>query len=150
MRKHLMICIPMLLLLASCSSRRISRHKVPSVVLNTLQARYSNATNAQWEKDGILYEAEFDLNDGLEVTARIDETGKLLMEKQDVAVGELSREVLSVLQNLYKGYTIDDAEKVHKNGIVYYQIELDGKGKKDTHLVFSAMGKEEKNTPYWD
>lgn len=150
MKKHLLMAVPITLLITSCSSQTISRDRVPSVVRNTLNAKYSNAKDAQWEKHGNLYEAEFDLNDTVEITTKIDETGKLLMEKADVAVGELSREILTVLQNLYKDYTIDDAEKVLKNGMVYYQLELNGKGKEDRHLVFSPLGKEEKGTPYWD
>ena len=77
-------------------------------------------------KHGSQYEAEINLNDSVEITTKIDETGKLLMERTDVPITGLSREILFVLRNLSKDYTIDEAEKVLTNGTVYYQMELKG------------------------
>ena len=150
MKTHLLLAVPITFLIGSCSRQTISRDRVPSVVKNTLSAKYSHVKDVQWEKHGHTYEAEFDVNDTVEVTAKIDETGKLLMEKEDVSSSELTREISTVLQDLYKNYTINNAEKVLTNGKVYYQLELNGKGEKDRHLVFSPLGKEEKHTPYWD
>jgi len=145
-----MITIPLALLISSCSSQSISRDKVPSIVLNTFKVQYPNSNDVEWEKHGSVYEAEFDMNDSTEIAARIDEAGKLLMQKQDLTIADLDPRVVAAIQGQYKDYDIDDVERVKKSGTVYYQVELKAMGKKEVNLVFSADGKEEKNIPSWD
>ena len=51
------------------------------------------------------------------------------------------------------GLTHKDVEAVEKEGAVFYQVELDGKGLKglkDKKLVFGADGKEANSFTYWD
>ena len=67
--------------------------------------------------------------------------GKLVMYKMDIKENELPAAVSSIIRTEYIGYKIDDAEKIEKDGITYYQVELEGKGKKDLKLNFSADGK---------
>jgi hypothetical protein len=142
--------IPLALCIASCSSQSISRDKVPSIVLNTFKAQYPNSNNVEWEKHGNAYEAEFDVNDSTEIVTRIDETGKLTMQKQDLALNELDPRVMTTIQSQYKDYTVDDVERIQKGSNVYYQVELKARGKKEMNLVFSADGREDKSIPYWD
>ena len=125
--------------LYSCS-QDIPASKVPSVVLNTVQTRFGNAAKINWEKKKSLYEAEFKM-DSIKYAAYIDPEGKLLMHKQDIKEAELPATVSSAISTEYIGYKIDDAEKIEKDGITYYGVELEGKGKKDLELVFSADGK---------
>ena len=67
--------------------------------------------------------------------------GKLVMYKMDIKENELSAAVSSIIRTEYIGYKIDDAEKIEKDGVTYYEVELEGKGKKDLKLNFSADGK---------
>lgn len=150
MKRQIMIFIPMVLLIISCNGQDISRDKVPSLVLNTLKAKYPVSNDVEWEKHGNLYEAEFDINDSIEVSALIDETGKMVMQKRDVPNSELSSAIRTVIQNQYKDYMIDDVEKIEKEGAVYYQVELKGTLKKEVNLIFSTDGIEEKSISYWD
>ena len=123
----------------SCS-QDIPADKVPSVVLNTVQAKFGNAAKIEWEKKNNLYEAEFKM-DSIDYSVYIDPAGKLVMHKQDIKENELPAAVSTIISTEYKAYKIDDAEKVVKDGNTYYQVELEGKGKKDLELVFSAEGK---------
>ena len=125
--------------LCSCS-QDIRADKVPSVVLNTLQAKFGNAVKIEWEKKNNLYEAEFKM-DSTDFSVYIDPTGKLLMHKQDIKKNELPASLSTVISTEYNGYKIDEAEKVVKDGVIYYQVELEGKGKRDLELVFTADGK---------
>jgi uncharacterized membrane protein YkoI len=137
-------------LLQSCSSQDISASKVPSVVLNTFKENHAAKDVVEWKKLQNVYEAEVALNDSTELSLQIDDAGKLLMQKQDVAIAELPPVVLASVQNELAGYTIDDAEKLERNGMAYYQFELEGKGKKDRKLVLTADGKEDNTIKYWD
>ena len=135
---------------AACTSNHISQSKVPSVVLNTLKAQYPITDDVAWEKDHDVYEADVKINDSTEVTICIDETGKLVMQKQDIPAAGLPAPVIASIQNNYKDYAIDEAERLERNGRTYYQVELNKIRKKDLNLVFSPDGNEEKKMYYWD
>ena len=123
----------------SCS-QDIPADKVPSVVLNTVQTKFGTASKIDWEKKNNLYEAEFK-KDSIEYAVYIDSAGKLVMYKLDINENELPTAVSAIISTQYAGYKIDDAGKIEKDGFSYYQVELEGKGKKDLELVFSADGK---------
>ncbi|RYG32560.1 MAG: hypothetical protein EOO01_34130 [Chitinophagaceae bacterium] len=122
----------------SCS-QDIAASKVPSVVQNALQVKFPNATKIDWEKKGKAFEADFNLeNEGHELL--IDGTGKVIAHKTDILPGELPQAVNSAVRQDHATYKIDDAQKIELDGIIYYQVELDAKGKKDQHLVYTAEG----------
>ncbi|HEY0057501.1 MAG TPA: PepSY-like domain-containing protein [Flavisolibacter sp.] len=123
--------------------------KVPSVVVNALNARYNTAAGTEWEKKESHYEAEFTLN-GKELEVQVDQAGKILAEKSDILANELPAAVTTTLQSSYKDYQVDDAEKLDRGGAVYYQVELEARGKKDLKKIFTSAGVEEKSLSYWD
>lgn len=137
-------------LLIACSNQKISSANVPSVVLNAVSEQYPAKEEVEWKKLGNFYEAEIDLNDSVDVTVQVNEAGRVLMQKQDIATSELPDAVRSAVQSKYPDYTIDEVEKVEKAGVEYYQMELEASGKKDVKLVFTADGKEDAGTGYWD
>ena len=137
--KSIILIAVSLFSLYSCS-QDIPDRKVPSVVLNTVQTRFVNANKIEWEKKKALFEAEFKM-DSIEYAVYVDSSGKLIMYKMDIREDELPAAVATTIATQYNGYKIDDVEKIEKDGIIYYEIELDGKGKKALELVFSADGK---------
>src|SRR5688572_23242245 len=100
--------------LCSCS-QDIPADKIPSVVLNTVQAKFGTAANIEWEKKSNLYEAEFK-KDTTEYTVYIDSSGTLVMYKLDINENQLPAEVSTIISTGYIGYKIDDAEKIEKDG----------------------------------
>lgn len=137
-------------LLTACSNQEISSSKVPSVVLNAVSEQYPAKDNIEWKKLGTLYEADIDLNDSMDVTVQVNEEGQVMMQKQDITTAELPAAILSAVQAQYAGYTVDEVEKLTKGSTVYYQMELEASGKKDKKIVFTADGKEDSGTPFWD
>lgn len=123
---------------SSCA-QDIPTSKVPSVVQNTVQAKFANATNTEWEKKNNFYEAEFKINK-IEYTVYIDSTGKLVKHKMDMEVKDLPSAIIAAIGRDHAGYEIDEAEKLEKDGVIYYQVELEKKGEKDKELVFSSTG----------
>ena len=132
--------------LVSCS-QDIPASKVPSVVQNALQSKFANAVNVEWEKIGSLFEAEFDLNNA-DYKAHIDPSGKLIVYKSDLKPAELPAAVTDVISREHTGYKIDDADKLEKDGMTYYQVELDASGKQDKLLVFTSDGKPAEGISY--
>ena len=147
--KTALISASFLLLLLSCRSGQVASSKVPSVVVNTVKTQYPVAGEIEWKKSGAAYEAELSLNDSTDVTLMIGAEGRLLMQKHDVATGALPPAVLAAVQSQYAAYTIDDAERIENDGAVHYQLELEGRGKKDVELVVTADGKTG-TLSYWD
>lgn len=129
--------------------QQVDAGKVPSVVVNALNAKYNSATSIEWEKKQDHYEAEFTLN-GKELEVQVDGAGKILVEKSNLPANELPAAVTAALQSSYKDYSVDDAERLDRGGVVYYQVELEGRGKKDLKKIFTAAGAEENSVAYWD
>lgn len=153
MKQHLGLLLFAGIFSVSCNSQDIAADKVPAVVVNALKAQFPNAVNTDWEKNGAVYEADFDAEGGADVTVQIDASGKVLMYKTDLAAASLPTAVQTFLQNQFKDYTADEVEKIEKGGTAYYQVELDGKGLKglkDKKLVLTADGHEATDIKYWD
>jgi len=147
--KILLISTLALALVSSSCSRNINASKVPSVVVNALQAKYASATNVEWEKTKTGYEAELVLNNA-EVSALIDPSGKILAQKWDVTSNDLPPAVLTFIAAQYNSYKIEDAEKLETNGAIYYQVELDKAAKKEVKLVLNTDGTVQQNLAFWD
>ena len=137
--KYITLIVVSLFSIYSCS-QDIPVSKVPSVVVNTVQAKFGNAGQVVWEKKNKLYEAEFKM-DSIEYAVYVDPAGKLIMQKMDIQENELPAAVSEVIRTGYAGYGIDDVAKIERDGISYYEVELEAKGKKDLELVFSSDGK---------
>lgn len=133
---------------AACA-QGVPASKVPSVVQNTVKTKFSNATEIEWVTKNGGYEAEFDINK-VEHTALVDSNGKFLMYRVDLDVKDLPSQVSAAIAKDYAGYKIDEAEKLEKDGVTYYQVELDGKGKKDVNLVFTEAGAVATGVVYMD
>lgn len=114
--------------------------KVPSIVQNTVQTTFTNTGSIEWEKKNNVYEAEFD-KDNTEYTAYLDAGGKIIAYKLDIKENELPAAVTAVITRDYTGYRIDDAAKIQKDGITFYRVELEAKGKRDKKLFLSQDGK---------
>lgn len=138
------------ILFSSCSTQDIPASKVPSVVLNTVVEKYPATNEVDWKKANKQYEAEVKLNDSTDITFLIDDAGRILKQKEDIDRAGIPTPILTVITNAYAGYGIDDAEKLTIGNTIYYQFELDGSGKKDVNLVFTAEGAVSNEIKYWD
>jgi biopolymer transport protein ExbD len=138
------------LITASCTGQRLKQDKVPSVVVNTLKAKYPTANQVEWKKVSNQYEAELELNSNQDVTLRIDASGKTIMMKENLPVQELVPAVTAILKEKYAEYSIDDVDKIQKDGLVFYQVDLDARKEKDVKLVFIPDGTIAESQAYWD
>lgn len=125
--------------LASCG-QDIPESKVPSVVLNAVQAKFPGISNVDWEKKKDHYEAEFK-KDSVEYTLQIDATGRVIQQKRDLENGAIPAAIQAAVSSAHAGYVIDDVDIIEKNGTTIYEVELEAKGKKDLKIFYSADGK---------
>ncbi len=117
----------------------IPSSKVPSLVQNTVLAKFPGANKIEWEKKKNNFEAEFDLN-AVEYNAILDASGNLIQYKKEIPILDVPEKIQQAIQSTYPGYTIDDADLIDKNGALIYELELETQGKKDIKVFYNADG----------
>jgi hypothetical protein len=147
MKKYLLVIIVLPFITMACA-KKMSSDSIPSIVANSMKSSFPNATTVDWDKEGTNYEAEFDINK-IENEAQFDSAGKLLMHKEEIEITSLPGVITTAIAGKYKDHVIQDPEKVTKDGQVFYQMELDGKGK-DLKIVLREDGSEQASMAYWD
>lgn len=130
-------------------SNSIPETDVPSVVLNSFKSEFSNALNIEWERNNKNYEADFSL-ENVEHHVQFSAEGVKLRQKREITLTELPTAIDSALKSKFPNYLADEIELLIQNGVSYYQIELESKGKADKKLVFAANGVETNTVKYWD
>ena len=133
--------------LVSCS-QDVQAPDVPSVVMNAFQTNFSDATDIDWEKKKGFYEVDFEIGT-IDHEVQISPSGKIIIHKHAIPATELPQAVQTLLSSTFKDSKLDSAEKLVKDGQVFYQIELD-KRLSEKHLVYDAQGVSTNVISYWD
>jgi hypothetical protein len=145
--KMMMIMMAGLITCFCAYSQDIPASQVPAAVTKAFKAKFPKTTGLEWEKKGDLYEAEFDVS-LVDHKALYEASGKLVAFKKDIRKTDLPAAVKRAIETQYKGFRIDDADRVERGGAVFYQVELDGKPD-DQKLVFTKDGKVDSTQQYW-
>ena len=125
------------------NAQDIAQSEVPSAVLSAFQSKFQNPLEVEWKlKDGI-YDVEFKINKR-EHEAWIDKSGTIKKHKEDFPKSQLPQVIRQKIETDFKGYKIDDADKIEENGEIFYEVDLDG-ANDDRELLFSASGELKKN-----
>ncbi|WP_291906393.1 PepSY-like domain-containing protein [Chitinophaga sp. CB10] len=121
--------------------------QVPAAIVKAFKLKFPRTSKVEWEKKGNSYEAEFKV-DRRDYKAIYDAAGKLQTYKREIRANELPAAVRNAISSQYKDYRIDEADRLEKNGKVYYQVELDGEPH-DQKVVFNANGTVAGDVVYW-
>jgi hypothetical protein len=127
----------------------ISTDKVPSIVQNAVAKKFNHTNDIEWGKKSNFYEAEFKI-DNIDHTVQVAPAGTLLLVKKEITFDKLPALIADGVHRDHPSLSIDEAEQLEKDGAVYYQVELEKKGAKDMHLVYSADGTIANNITYID
>jgi hypothetical protein len=137
----ILFCLTALTL--TIEAQNLPQSQVPSEVLNAFQGKFPNATEAKWEVKENLYKAEFKVGSrGHDVW--INKTGKITKHKEDFPKKDLPQIIQQKISTEFKGYKLDDADKIETEGKVFYQVKLDGTSD-DRKILFTADGKIQEN-----
>ena len=123
-------------------AQSISYKQVPAVVLNAFQQKFPKAKDVDWEKRNSHYDVSFEL--GWKLTDHevwIAQDGKILRHSEDIKSSDLPRPVREAIKTSYKGFRIDDADRVTKNNEITYRVELE-RGNEEHSLEFRPNGTE--------
>lgn len=128
----------------SAIAQDVAERDVPSVVLNALRSKYSNAIKVEWELQNDLYKAEFEIG-SRDHDVWIDRNGTIVKHKEEFPHRELPQAIMQKLQSEFAGYKIDDAEKIEEGGNIYYEVELDGR-RDERKILFTSEGDVRENS----
>jgi hypothetical protein len=96
----------------TAQAQDLSRHQVPSIVLNSFKSQFPKAVDIDWEKGKSghfeVYDAE----------------GKVIRHEQEVRVRDLPTEIKNSVKSNYKGFRIFEADKLQTGNVVVYKLDL--------------------------
>jgi len=132
----------------SCDNDDSPNVETPSVVLNTFQREFPDATDLEWEKLQQDYKVEFEV-DNIDHTAILSTDGNLLKFKYDILISELPGPITAIINTNYESNEIDDTEILIIDGVTYYQVEFE-RTLKDEQVVFNVSGEVNPDIEYLD
>jgi len=147
MKKTFLLISAMGFALMSCG-QNIAAADVPSLVLNTFKATFTNAVDIEWEKKKDHFEADFEIGTA-DHEVQINPAGNILLHKQQISTLDLPKVITDQITSKFKDFKLDEADKLEKDGKIYYQVELD-KRFTEKRMVFTETGEETKAISYWD
>ena len=138
--KTLVITVATLFLLGNAQAQKIKESEVPANVKEAFAKKYPGIKAEEWEKEGLDFEAEFDMNKG-EYSAVFDANGMFKEEEQEIKITDLPKGIAAFCEKEFAGYKISEAARiVDASNVVTYEAELK-KGKEEFDAIFDDQGK---------
>ena len=117
-------------------AQKLQEKDVPTPVKTAFQKNFPHAKVEKWEKEGVNFEAEFELNK-TEQSVLFDANGNLLETEVEIKLTQLPKGVLEYVKANYKGQKVKEAAKItDAKGTVTYEAEIKG-----MDLLFDSNGK---------
>lgn len=118
-----------------------AQNNAPEVVQNNFKKMFAKAKKVKYSKetDG-SWEIDFKQNK-IKSSAKFSDTGEWLETENEIKKSTLPKEILAMLAKEYKGWKIEDCEKVQvPNKEPFFELEVK-KGKESFELKIDASGK---------
>ena len=117
-------------------AQKLQEKDVPALVKTAFQKNFPQAKVEKWEKEGVNFEAEFELNK-TEQSVLFDAQGNLLETEVEIKLTQLPKGVLEYVKANYKGKKVKEAAKItDAKGTVTYEAEIKG-----MDILFDSNGK---------
>jgi Putative beta-lactamase-inhibitor-like, PepSY-like len=124
MKTHLML-IAFGLSSSLSHAQKLKEADVPATVLQAFQKEYPGTKAEKWEKEGVNYEVEFDLNK-TETSVVYTATGAFVEKEVEIKASELPKFVLEYFEKNMPGKKIKEANiTTTANGILTYEAEVE-------------------------
>jgi hypothetical protein len=117
-------------------AQKLQEKAVPTPVKTAFQKNFTHAKVVKWEKEGINFEAEFEL-DKSEQSVLFDAQGSIIEKEIEIKISQLPNGVLDYVKTNYKGQSVIEAAKItDAKGKVTYEAEIKG-----MDILFDSNGK---------
>ena len=115
-------------------AQKIHIKNVPDVVKTAFESQFKNVSDIEWEKEGDLYEVEFEMSE-TEHSVVYDGAGNLLETEIEIKISELPESITEYIKANYKS-KIKEASKITDSlGTETFEVEIKGKD-----LIFDYNG----------
>ncbi|QWX82989.1 PepSY-like domain-containing protein [Cellulophaga sp. HaHaR_3_176] len=141
MKKQILIFGAVISIVSTLQAQDIPQSQVPSVILNEFNKQFPKATDLEWEMDGNLYNADFEISWNIDHEVWYNTEGKMVKHKEDISKSELPKAVNNRIQADFSDYSIDDLERITDNGKVVFKMELNALTQTDWDIVIDSEGK---------
>jgi len=111
----------------------------PENIVATFQAKYPNATDIEWEKEGEKWEVEFEL-EGVEYEAEFDGKGEWLETEHEISESDIPELIQNTIDGDYTDYAIVGVEKYDSREGAFFEVKLQ-KGGEIEEVKFYPNGK---------
>jgi len=136
--KTILTSLFIVLIMKAATGQKISEAQVPPVVLNAFQSQFPDIKETEWEVKDEVYKVQIEFQ-SREHDLWIDKNGTIKKHKQDFPKKELPQAIVSYVNQHFKEYKIDDADKIIIEGKVFYEVDIEKKPE-DRRLLFSEDG----------
>jgi hypothetical protein len=117
-------------------AQKLQEKDVPAPVKTAFQKNFPQAKVEKWEKEGINFEAEFELNKS-EQSVLFDAQGDIIETEIEIEISELPNGILDYVKKNYKEQSVKEAAKItDTKGTLTYEVEIKG-----MDLLFDSNGK---------
>ena len=145
--KTLLTSLFIVLLMKVGAAQKIPEAQVPPVVLKAFQSKFPGIKEAKWEVKDEVYKVQCEFQ-SREHDLWLDKNGIIKKHKQDFPKKELPQAIVSYVNQHFKEYKIDDADKITAEGKVFYEVDIEKKPE-DRRLLFSEEGALIENKLDW-
>jgi len=122
--KNAIIIAALSLGFGSAFAQKVKEADVPVVVKESFAKKYPGIKAEKWEKEGVEYEAEFDMKK-VETSASFDASGIFLQSEVEIKVADLPKAVFDYVTKNLAGEKIKEASKItDAKGTVMYEAEV--------------------------
>jgi Putative beta-lactamase-inhibitor-like, PepSY-like len=109
--------------------------EIPSAVKAKFESLHPGVIVEEWEKDGSLYEAEYQINK-IEYSDVFDASGNLVKTEMEISVSQLPTTISDYFSKNYPGKRIKSASKItDASGKISYEAEIG-----DLEFIFDQNG----------
>ncbi len=137
--KTIKIVVLLILGTGTIFAQDIPKSQVPSVIVNNFKKEFTKANDVEWERQGDLYNVDFEIGWFTDYEAWYNASGKLVKHTQEINKSDLPKAVINAIKTQYKEYSIDDVKKIIEDGVETYKVELE-KWDEDFDVIYSKNG----------
>lgn len=138
--KTVSIIALMMFATATVSAQDLKMNDVPSNLQTAFNKTYANATDVEWEKEGVNYKVEFEIN-RMDHEIWYSADGKTVKSEMDMGVKSIPSEISNAIKKKYPDYKIDTVEVTEVGNKKTYEVEIEKGWTKERKLVLDATGK---------
>ena len=124
---------------AAVTAQDLQQNQIPESLNTAFQQDYPQATDVEWEMDGMNYKVEFDLGK-MDNEIYFTTDGNVLKSEMEMAEKDLPAAVAGTVKNKYPKYKVDEIEVTEENGVRTYEVELEKWFSDDIKLLLSEDG----------